>query len=83
MGGVNREVDSDEGLSLCCVSPLPVSPLLPPSATGEDRDGEEDRRCQRSEDDDDDGHGVSWRRRCGGRKETRGLTKAWRLRPHH
>lgn len=62
-----------------CISPLPVPPLLPPPAAGQDGDGEEDRGCERSQDDDDHGHGVCWRQCCGCGREVRGLTRAWWL----
>lgn len=58
------------------VSPLPAPPLFPASAAGEDNDAEEDRGGERCEDDDDDGHGVSWRRHGGRGKEVRVLTRS-------
>ena len=65
------------------ISPLPVSPLLPLSAAGEDADDEEDRSCKCSQEDDDDGHGVSrGRHRCRGR-EMRSLTRGLCLWSQH
>lgn len=83
MKGLNREVDSQVRDRLFCVSPLPVSPLLPPSAAGERSNSEEDRGCECSEDDDDEGHGVRWIRHRGGGKNMRGLTDTWGLWIHH
>lgn len=91
--GVSMALEEEEGGSIerrggrrrlkalpsCCNSPLPVSPLLPPPAAGDDNDGDKDGSRQRSEDDDDDGHGVGRRRRCGRGQDARGLTGARRL----
>lgn len=68
---------------VCILSPLPVSPLLPPSVAGEDDDGEEDCGGECGQDDDDDRHGVSRRRYCGGGREARRLTGARCLWLHH
>lgn len=63
--------------------PLPVPPLLPLPAAGEDEDGEEHGCSQGGEDDDDDRHGVGWVRHGGGGEDPRGLLENRRLCPRH
>ena len=68
--------------SLVSLLPLLVLPLFPASAAGKDGNGEEDCCGKGSQDDNNDRHGVSWRR-CGHGRDRRWLTGAWWLWFHH
>lgn len=74
--GLNTKAHKRLCISSFNCAPLPASPLLPPPTTGEDDDGEENCSCKCSQDDNDDWHGVSWRRYRGHGRDTRNLTRA-------
>lgn len=79
----NTKAHKEPCISSFLYVPFPVPPLLSPPATGEGDNGEENCSCKGSQDDNDDWHGVSWRRHCGHGRGARILMRARWLWLHH